>query len=172
DVSSSEHTPVNPGPIHEPASTNDSSSAVSSTTGPFRFVVRSRSGSWRMTGTPSALVEVSTSMKSTSSARAASTAARLFSGTTAESPRWAITNGRFADPGRSVNPRSCRNCRKLIGPDYALTQQLSHAEARVVLDYREVGRKPPQTPDLVLPCQHGHLPDSKGPLMEAICAAA
>src|SRR5699024_7351327 len=107
-----------------------------------------------------------------SSARAAWTAASLFSGTTAECRRGAITSGRFAEPGRSVNPRACRNCRKLIGPDYALTQQLSHAEARVVLDYREVGRKPPQTPDLVLPCQHGHLPDSKGPLMEAICAAA
>src|SRR5699024_4960089 len=77
-------------------------------------------------------------------------------------PRWAITNGRFADPGGSVIPRSCRNCRKLIGPDYALTQQLSHAEARVVLDYREVGRNPPQGPDLVLPCEHGHIPDSKG----------
>ena len=77
-------TPLNPGPIQEPASTNDSSSAVRLTTGPFRFVVLSRSGSWRMTGTPSALVEVSTSMKSTPRARAASTAARLFSGTTAE----------------------------------------------------------------------------------------
>jgi hypothetical protein len=73
-----------------PASAAASASELVSATSASMPVVRSADPSWMITGTPSAVIRTSISMRSLPEATAASNAAIVFSGADDESPRCAM----------------------------------------------------------------------------------
>src|SRR5438309_3906569 len=89
--SSGTRWPLNPSPNQPPASSAISSASVVSATGPWPSVVRSSVASWISTRRPSAVRRMSVSTYCAPSATACSNAANVFSGASAEDPRWPPT---------------------------------------------------------------------------------